>query len=167
MPPKKRGKRRSKKVSKKTKKTTHCVCSKDHHQMGGSMLSPAQMKMLQRPVRRFSTLPVNPNRMRQRGMGHCCSQCGGSFFGDLGSALTGAFHDPLRGVAAALTLGASEVIAAPADLLKRQTGVKASDVLTKGAPVIAAVGGPELVLGSKLTSKGLDMIGLGYQPMLR
>jgi len=133
-----------------------CMC-----QMGGRLLSPAQVKLLQIQHPNFRTLPV---KTKQRGKGHC--QCGGSFLSDLGGALTGAFHDPLRGLAAVGTLGASEVIAVPADLLKRRTGVKASTVLDKAAPIISSVGGPELTLGSKLTSKGLSMIGLGSKRRL-
>lgn len=81
-------------MKKKTakRKTTHCVCSKKHHQMAGSMLTPAQMKMLIRPIRKFNTLPV---KMRQKGMGHCgnrCGQCGGNWFSNafksIGKALT-------------------------------------------------------------------------------
>jgi len=140
------------------KKKMHCVCSRNHHQMGGRLLSPAQLKLLQRQHPDFRTLPV---KTKQRGMGHCgCVQCGGGFFSDLGGALTGAFHDPLRGLAAVATLGASEVVAVPADLLKRTTGVKASKVLDKAAPLISAVA-PEAALCSKLTSKGLSMVGLG------
>jgi hypothetical protein len=129
---------------KKTAKKKMCMC----HQMGGRLLTPAQMKMLTRPVRKFKTLPV---KRKQRGMGHGCCQCGGNIFDDIGGALTGVFHDPLRAAAAIGTLGASEVIAVPADLFKRTTGVKASKVLDKAA----------LALGSKLTSKGLSMVGLG------
>jgi len=143
---------------KKTAKKKMCMC-----QMGGRLLSPSQLKMLTRPVRKFKTLPV---KRKQRGMGHGCCQCGGNIFDDIGGALTGAFHDPWRGLAAIGTLGASEVIAVPADLLKRTTGVKASKVLEKAAPVITAVGGPELALGSKLTSKGLSMVGLGSRRRL-
>ena len=145
-------------VRRKSKKSQHggkmCMC-----QRGGMFLSPAQLKMLTRPVRKFSTLPVK--RPKQKGMGHCGCQCGGNFLSDLGGALTGAFRDPLRGLAAVATLGASEVIAVPADLLKRTTGVKASTVLDKAAPIIGPIAGPEAALGSKLTSFGLKQVGLG------
>ena len=147
---------------KKTKKLK-CMC-----QNGGMFLSPAQLKMLTRPVRKFSTLPVK--RPKQKGMGHGCmcnKQCGGNIFDDIGGALTGVFHDPLRAAAAIGTLGASEVIAIPADLFKRTTGVKASTVLEKAAPIIGPIAGPEAVLGSKLTSKGLSMVGLGSRRVIR
>ena len=146
------------------KRAKICRCHK--HQIGcgrfdsqiltGGMLSPAQMKKLMRPYKRFNTLPVR--KPKQYGMGHC--QHGSGFFGDLGSALTGAFHDPLRGIAAGLTLGASEVIAVPADLFKRRTGVKASTVLDKGSKILTGIN-PELGMGSKATSFGLKQIGLG------
>ena len=165
--------RKKKMVRKNKKKTQHggqkkklkmCMC----HQKGGMLLSPAQMKMLTRPVRKFSTLPVKM-RPKQMGMGHgcMCNQCGGNIFSDIGGALTGVFRDPLRAAAAIGTLGASEVIAIPADLFKRTTGVRASTVLDKGAPIISAIGGPEAALGSKLTSKGLSMVGLGSRRVIR
>ena len=131
-----------------------CKC-----QCGGALLTPAMIKMLQRPYQRFNTLPVKRKPKKQMGMG-CDCQHGGNIFSDIGSALTGVFHDPLRAVAAVATLGASEVIAIPADIFKRTTGVRASTVLDKAAPLITALG-PEAAMGSKLTSKGLSMVGLG------
>jgi len=174
MPPKKRGKTKRVKRSKKTKKTTHCVCSKSHHQMGGSMLSPAQMKRLQRPIRRFSTLPVNPSRMTQKGMGHCGCQYGGDFLG-IGKAFSkvgkSIVSNPLRLAGAIGTLGLSETFLTPAQLFRDSTGIKPSKILDVAAPVIGAVGtatgNPELALGSKFTSIGLKQVGLGYQPMLK
>ena len=163
----KKMKKKQKGGQKKTAKKKMCMC----HMKGGSMLTPAQMKMLTRPVRKFSTMPVNP-KMTQQGMGHCsghghrCGQCGGNIFDSIGSAFKRTFSSPLRGLAAVSSLGLSETFLQPLDLLKSKTGVKGSDVLKKAAPVISAVGGPELALGSKLTSKGLSMMGLGKQPML-
>lgn len=151
------------------KKTTHCVCSKKHHQMGGKFLSPAQMKMLTRPVRRFSTLPVNP-KLRQQGMGHCGCQYGGDFLG-IGKAFKkigkSIVSNPLRLALGIGSLGLSETFLQPLDLLKSKTGLKGSKILDVAAPVLSAVGGPELALGSKLTSKALKQMGLGYQPMLK
>ena len=58
----------------------------------------------------------------------------------------------------------------PADLIKRQTGIRASKVLDVAAPIIGAVGtaggSPQLGIASKLSSKALKQIGLGRQPML-
>jgi hypothetical protein len=145
------------------KRDKMCRCHKK--QNGGAFLSPAQVKKLMGPVRRFSTMPVR--KPKQYGMGHCSlekpfskHQHGSGFFGDLGNALTGAFHDPLRGLAAGLTLGASEVVAVPADLFKRRTGVKASTVLDKGSKILTGIN-PELGMGAKGTSFGLKQIGLG------
>ena len=132
-----------------------CHARKQH---GGKFLSPTQLRTIISPVqRRFTTLPVR--KPKQKGMG-CGCQHGGNFFSDLGSSLTGVFHDPLRALAAVGTLGASEVIAVPADMLKRTTGVRASTVLDRAAPLIGSLG-PEAVMGSKATSFGLKQIGLG------
>ena len=161
---KKKQKKRSQRGGQKKKL---CMCRMSKNQMGGRLLSPAQLKLLQRQHPDFRTLPVIKPKMNQRGMGHGCCQCGNGFFSDLGKSLTGAFHDPLRGLAAVATLGASEVVAVPADLFKRTTGIKASKVLDKAAPVISAVAGPEGALGSKLTSKGLSMVGLGSRRKMR
>lgn len=142
---------------KKTAKKKMCMCQK-----GGMLLTPAQMKMLTRPVRKFKTLPV---KRKQKGMGHGCCQCGGNIFDDIGGAFKkvgkSIVSNPLRLAGAIGTLGLSETFLTPAQLLRDTTGVKASKVLEKAAPVITAVGGPELALGSKLTSKGLSMVGLG------
>ena len=132
-----------------------CKC-----QCGGALLTPAMIKMLQRPYQRFNTLQVK-RKPKQQGMGHCGCQHGGNIFSDIGSALTGAFHDPLRGLAAVATLGASEVIAIPADIFQRTTGVKASTVLDKTAPLIGPIAGPEAAMGAKATSFGLKQVGLG------
>ena len=140
--------------------------------MGGSMLTPAQMKLITRPVAKFSTLPVNP-KMTQQGMGHCgmpCSQCGGNIFDSIGRAFKkvgkSIVSNPARLALGIGTLGLSEGFLTPAQLLRDTTGVRASKVLDVGAPAIAAVGGKELALASKLTSKGLKQFGLGKQPML-
>jgi len=156
--PTRRNKKKQIGGQKKTAKKK-CMCQK-----GGMLLSPAQMKMLTRP-RKFKTMPVK----RQKGMGHgcMCNQCGGSFFGDIGSAFKRLAKNPLRLAAAIGTAGASEVIAMPADIIKHKTGIKTSDVLSKAAPVISAVGGPQLALGSKLTSVGLKQIGLGKRRLIR
>ena len=129
---------------------------------GGKLLTPKQIKALMGPVTKFRAMPVLNPRMRQRGMG-CghCGQCGRGFFDNLGRAFTGVLHNPLRAAAAIGTLGASELVAIPADMLKRTTGVKTSDVLDVSAPVISMVGGPEAAIGSKLTSFGLRQVGLG------
>ena len=146
------------------KKRNKMMMCRYHKKQVGGMITPAQMKKLMRPVKRFSTLPVR--KPKQFGMGHCGCQRGGNFFSDLGGALTGAFHDPLRGLAAGLTLGASEVIAMPADLFKRRTGVKASTVLDKSAGLITGIN-PELGMGAKGTSFGLKQIGLGKKKKLK
>ena len=134
-----------------------CHCAK---QRGGMKLNPATMDKL-RP--KYTTLPVKRRQLYtlrpQRGMGHC--QHGGNFFSDLGSAITGVFHDPVRAIAAVGTLGASEVIAMPADLLKRQTGVRTSTLLDTAAPILGPILGPEAALGAKGTSFALKQIGLG------
>ena len=128
-------------------------------QCGGALLTPAMIKTNQRPYQRFNTLPVKRKPNQQMGMG-CGCQHGGNIFSDIGGALTGVFHDPLRAIAAVGTLGASEVIAIPADIFKRTTGVRASTVLDKAAPLIGTLG-TEATMGAKLTSKGLSMVGLG------
>ena len=134
------------------------MCSCARKQRGGAFMSPAQVRTIISPVqRRFTTLPVR--KPKQKGMG-CGCQHGGNFFSDLGSSLTGVFHDPLRALAAVGTLGASEVIAIPADMLKRTTGVRASTVLDRAAPIIGSLG-PEAAMGSKATSFGLKQVGLG------
>lgn len=167
--------KKKKKIVRKNKKTQHggqkktakkkiCMCQK-----GGMLLSPAQMKMLTRPVKKFKTLPV---KRKQRGMGHGCScnQCGGNIFDSIGKAFKRTFSNPLRGIAAVGSLGLSETFLQPLDLLKSKTGIKGSQILDVAAPVIGAVGtatgNPELALGSKLTSKALKQMGLGRQPML-
>ena len=129
-------------------------------QHGGAFLSPTQLRTIISPVqRRFTTLPIR-KKPKQLGSG-CGCQHGGNFFSDLGSSLTGVFHDPLRALAAVGTLGASEVIAIPADMLKRTTGVRASTILDKAAPLIGPLVGPEGSMGAKATSFGLKQIGLG------
>lgn len=165
---KKMKKRKQKGGQKKTARKKMCMC----HQMGGSILTPAQMKMLMRPVRKFNTMPVNP-KMTQQGMGHCggrCGQCGGNIFDSIGKAFKkvgkSIVSNPLRLAGAIGTLGLSETFLTPAQLVKDATGVKVSKVLDTTAPVISAVGGPELALGSKFTSIGLKQMGLGKQPML-
>ena len=128
-------------------------------QHGGAFLSPTQLRTIISPVqRRFTTLPIR-KKPKQLGSG-CGCQHGGNFFSDLGSSLTGVFHDPLRALAAVGTLGASEVIAIPADMLKRTTGVRASTILDKAAPLIGPLVGPEGSMGAKATSFGLKQIGL-------
>ena len=111
--------------------------------------------------------------MRQQGMGHCggrCGQCGGNIFDSIGKAFKkvgkSIVSNPARLALGIGTLGLSESFLTPAQLLRDTTGVKASKVLDKAAPIISAVA-PEAALGSKLSSKGLKMMGLGYQPMLR
>ena len=145
---------------KKRNKMMMCRC---HKKQIGGMMTPAQMKKLTRPYRGFTTLPVR--KPKQYGSG-CGCQRGVNFFSDLGGALTGAFHDPLRGLAAGLTLGASEVIAMPADLFKRRTGIKPSTVLDKSAGLITGIN-PELGMGSKATSFGLKQVGLGKKKKLK
>ena len=146
------------------KKKMHCVCSRNHHQMGGKLLSPAALKLLQRQHPDFRTLPI---KTKQRGMGHCgkpCHQCGGDFLG-IGKAFKkigkSIVSNPLRLAGAIGTLGLSETFLTPAQLLRDSTGVKVSKILDTTAPAISAVGGPELALGSKLTSIGLKQVGLG------
>ena len=137
------------------RRTKTCKCM----QHGGAFLSPTQLRTIISPVqRRFTTLPIR-KKPKQLGSG-CGCQHGGNFFSDLGSSLTGVFHDPLRALAAVGTLGASEVIAIPADMLKRTTGVRASTVLDRAAPIIGSLG-PEAVMGAKATSFGLKQVGLG------
>lgn len=136
------------------KRDKMCRC---HKKQIGGMMSPAQMKKLMRPVRRFSTLPVR--KPKQKGMG-CGCQHGGNIFSDIGNSLTGVFHSPLRALAAVGTLGASEMIAIPADLFKRTTGIRASTVLDKAAPIFGAID-PEMAMGAKGTSFGLKQVGLG------
>jgi hypothetical protein len=116
-------------------------------------LSPATMEKL-KP--KYTTLPV-----KRRQLYTLRPQRGGNFFSDLGSAITGVFHDPVRAIAAVGTLGASEIIAAPADLLKRQTGVRTSTLLDTAAPILGPILGPEAALGAKGTSFALKQIGLG------
>lgn len=151
------------------KKNVHCVCSRNHHPMGmqtgGRLLSPAAMKLLQRQHPDFRTLPV---KTKQRGMGHCgkqCIQCGGSFFGDIGKAFSkvgkAIVSNPLRLAGAIGTLGLSETFLTPSQLIRDATGVKTSTVLDKAAPLLSKAGGKELALAGKLTSKGLQMVGLG------
>lgn len=135
-----------------------CHCARKQH--GGMKLSPSMIEKL-KP--KYTTLPVKRRQLYtlrpQRGMGHC--QHGGNIFSDIGSAITGVFHDPVRAIAAVGTLGASEIIAAPADLLKRQTGVRASTLLDTAAPILGPILGPEAAMGAKGTSFGLKQIGLG------
>lgn len=172
--------KKKKKIVRKNKKTQHggqkktakkkiCMC----HQKGGMLLSPSQLKMLTRPVRKFKTLPV---KRKQRGMGHgcLCNQCGGNIFGDIGRAFKSVgksiVSNPLRAALALGSAGASELFLTPAQLIRDSTGVRASKVLDVAAPVIGAVGtaggAPQLGLASKLTSKALKQMGLGRQPML-
>lgn len=171
---KKMPKKHQKGGQKKRAKKKMCRCSGRHSRTimkGGSMLTPAQMKMLQRPVRKFSTLPVNP-KMTQQGMGcgHHCSQCGGNIFDSIGSAFKRTFSNPLRGLAAVSTMGLSETFLQPAELIGKATGTKTSKLLEKAVPVITAVGSaqgaPSLGRAAGLTAKGLKMMGLGKQPML-
>ena len=159
---------KKKKIVKRNKKSQHggqkkmCMC-----QNGGMLISPAQMKMLTRPVKKFSTLPV-----KQKGMGHgcMCNQCGGNIFGDIGRAFKkvgkSIVSNPARLALGIGTLGLSEGFLTPAQLLRDTTGIRASKLLDIGAPAISAVGGPELATASKLSSIGLKQFGLGRQPML-
>lgn len=142
------------------KRTKMCKCQKG----GAMLLTPAQILRLQQPygMNRFSTMPV-PVR-NQRGMGHCGCQYGGDFLG-IGKAFKkigkSIVSNPLRLAGAISTLGLSETFLSPAQLIRDSTGVKVSTVLDKAAPVLSKVGGPELALGSKLTSIGLKQVGLG------
>ena len=136
-----------------------CRC----HMRGGKLLTPAQLKLLQRQHPDFRTQPV-----KQKGMGHCgmpCEQCGGNIFDSIGSAFKkvgkSITSNPLRLAAAIGTGGLSETFLTPAQLIRDSTGVKVSKVLDTAAPAIAAVGGKPLALGSKLTSIGLKQVGLG------
>lgn len=141
-----------------------CMCSRNHHQMGGRLLTPAQLKLLQRQHPDFRTLPV---RRKQKGMGHgcMCNQCGGNIFDDIGGAFKRTFSNPLRGLAAVSTMGLSETFLQPAEKIGKAVGVKPSVALEKAAPIIGAIGAasgaPELGKASVLTSKGLKMMGLG------
>ena len=135
-----------------------CRC----HMRGGKLLTPAQLKLLQRQNPDFRTQPV-----KQKGMGHCgmpCEQCGGDFLG-IGKAFKkvgkSIVSNPLRLAAAIGSMGASELMLTPAQLFRDATGIKASKVLDTAAPAIAFVGGPEAALGSKIGSTGLKMVGLG------
>ena len=147
------------------KKKVHCVCSRNHHPMliqkGGKLLSPAQLKLLQRQHPDFRTLPV---KSKQRGMGHCGCQRGGDFLG-IGKAFSkvgkAIVSNPLRLAGAIGTLGLSETFLTPSQLIRDATGVKTSTVLDKAAPLLSKAGGKELALAGKLTSKGLQMVGLG------
>jgi hypothetical protein len=170
---------RKKKMPRNKKKTQHggqkkklkmCMC----HQKGGMLLSPAQLKMLQRPVRKFSTLPV---KMKQKGMGHgcMCKQCGGNIFDDIGGAFKSVgksiVSNPLRLAAGISTLGLSETFLTPAELLGKATGTKTSKLLEKAVPVITAVGAaqgaPSLGKAAGFTAKGLKMMGLGSRRVVR
>lgn len=147
------------------KKNVHCVCSRIHHPMGkmqkGGRFSPAMMKLLQRQHPDFRTLPV---KTKQRGMGHCGCQYGGDFLG-IGKAFSkvgkAIVSNPLRLAGAIGTLGLSETFLTPSQLIRDATGVKTSTVLDKAAPLLSKAGGKELALAGKLTSKGLQMVGLG------
>ena len=151
------------------KRTKMCRC---HKKQIGGMLSPAQMKKLMRPVRRFSTLPRQKleasllpiKGKKQYGMGHCGRQRGGDFLG-IGSALSRTFSNPLRGLAAVGTMGLSETFLQPAEAVGKLVGVKPSRALKVASPFIGAVGSaignPELGMASKGSAEVLEMMGVG------
>ena len=140
------------------KRDKMCRC---HKKQIGGMMSPAQMKKLMRPVRRFSTMPVR--KPKQRGMG-CGCQHGGDFLG-IGSALSRTFSNPLRGLAAVGTMGLSETFLQPAEAVGKLVGVKPSRALKVASPFIGAVGSaignPELGMASKGSAEVLEMMGVG------
>jgi hypothetical protein len=161
------------------KRDKMCRCHKkqigrgrfDSQILTGGMLSPAQMKKLMRPVRRFSTMPVR--KPKQRGMGCGCQslrtlqvlpQHGGDFLG-IGSALSRTFSNPLRGLAAVGTMGLSETFLQPAEAVGKLVGVKPSRALKVASPFIGAVGSaignPELGMASKGSAEVLEMMGVG------
>ena len=153
-----------KKNKKKTMPKKHKTMGKKKTMKGRGLLSPAQLKKLSRPVRKFKTLPV---KRKQKGMGCGChhGQQGGNIFDSIGSAFKRTFSSLPRAALAVGTLGVSETFLQPLDLLKSTTGIKGSQILDVAAPIIGAVGtatgNPELALGSKLTSKALKQLGLG------
>ena len=168
----KKGGKMKKQKGGQMKKKVHCVCSRIHHPMsmqrGGRLLSPAAMKLLQRQHPDFRTLPVLNPRMKQRGKGHCGCQRGGDFLG-IGKAFKkigkSIVSNPLRLALGIGSLGLSETILTPTQLIADAVGVKPSKVLNIAAPIIGAVGtaagAPELGLGSKFTAIGLKQMGLG------
>ena len=133
------------------------------------MLTPQRAKKMMGPQfarPRYTTLPVPYiSKVAQKGAGCGCGQRGGDFLG-IGAAFNRFTSNPLRVAAAIGTLGASEVIALPADVFTQTTGVKASKAFDVVAPVIGALA-PEAAMGSKLTSFGLKQIGLGKKKKRR
>ena len=120
---------------------------------------------LMRP--RFRTMPVPYG---QTGLGHCGCQHGGDFLG-IGNALSRTFSNPLRGIAAIGTLGMSEALLQPAELVGNIVGIKPSKALELAAPIIGAVGtatgNPELGMASKGTAAVLDLMGAGRRKKKR
>ena len=86
--------------------------------------------------------------------------CGGGFFSSIGNAFKRTFSSIPRAALALGSLGISETFLQPLDALKSKTGIKGSQIIDTAMPVLGLVGGPELGLASKLTSKGLKTMNL-------
>ena len=86
--------------------------------------------------------------------------CGGGFFSSIGNAFKRTFSSIPRAALALGSIGISETFLQPLDALKSKTGIKGSQIIDTAMPVLGLVGGPELGLASKLTSKSLKTMNL-------
>jgi len=134
--------------------------------MCGGNLSARRAKQMMGP-KQFRIMPVPYVTMMPQMGGHCggrCGQCGGDFLGigkafkRIGRSIT---SNPLRLAAAIGTMGMSETLLTPAQLVGDAVGVKPSKALGVAAPFIGAAFGPEAGMVSKGTSQVMGMLGQG------
>lgn len=122
------------------------------------MLTPRQTKELMKPRREFSTLPVERKARMQKG--GCDYQTGGNIFDSIASGFKTTFSNPIRGLAAVSTFGASEAAIRSGQLFEKTTGVKPSKALDMALPAVGLLA-PEAAFPTKAVSAGYKAIGLG------
>jgi hypothetical protein len=99
---------------------------------------------------------------RKRGNGLKLSgqgMCGAGFFSSIGKAFKRTFSSIPRAALAIGTMGLSEGVMQPLDIIKSTTGVKGSQIMDAITPVLG-LAGPEMGLASGLTAKTMKAINM-------